>query len=364
MAEVELKGIRKSFGKIETIHGVDLLIRDKEFVVFVGPSGCGKSTLLRLIAGLETISGGELTFDGVRVNEAAPKERGIAMVFQSYALYPHMTVYENMAFGLELSKAGKAEIDEKVRKAAAILELTPLLERLPKQLSGGQRQRVAIGRAIVREPRVFLFDEPLSNLDAALRVQTRIEIAKLHQDMGVTMIYVTHDQVEAMTLADKIVVLNAGVVEQAGSPLELYEHPANLFVAGFIGSPQMNFIDTEVQAAGSSSVTVTLPGGEAFTVPVDGTTARKGDRVKLGIRPEHLQVGTEADDGKLAGVIEVVENLGESHFIYLRTATGALVTIRANGISSLTAKTNLSVRIPPEACHVFNSDGNALRRLG
>ena len=244
MANVTLRDVRKSFGGIEIIHGVDLDIDDNELTVFVGPSGCGKSTLLRLIAGLEDITSGEMTIDGVRVNDLPPKERGISMVFQSYALYPHMSVYDNMAFGLKLANGSKDAIDAKVREAARILQIENLLTRKPRELSGGQRQRVAIGRAIVREPKVFLFDEPLSNLDAALRVQMRIELAKLKEDLSATMVYVTHDQVEAMTLANKIVVLRAGHVEQVGSPLELYHHPRNLFVAGFIGSPKMNFLET------------------------------------------------------------------------------------------------------------------------
>ena len=252
MAAITMRQLHKAFGQAEVIKGVSLEIRNKEFVVFVGPSGCGKSTLLRLVAGLEDISSGEMRFDGEVVNELTPAERGIAMVFQSYALYPHMSVYDNMAFGLKLAKVGKEGVDERVRNAARILQIEHLLERKPKQLSGGQRQRVAIGRAIVRDPRVFLFDEPLSNLDAALRVQMRIEIAKLHHALDATMIYVTHDQVEAMTLADRIVVLNAGVVEQFGSPLELYHHPQNLFVAGFIGSPKMNFLDGEVASVSAN----------------------------------------------------------------------------------------------------------------
>ena len=361
MANVTLKQVRKAFGRIETIHGVDLDIQDKEFVVFVGPSGCGKSTLLRLIAGLEDITAGDLMIDGVRVNDRTPKDRGISMVFQSYALYPHMTVYENMAFGLELAKAAKTTVDEKVREAARILELTPLLERLPKQLSGGQRQRVAIGRAIVREPKVFLFDEPLSNLDAALRVQMRIEIAKLHAGMGATMVYVTHDQVEAMTLADKIVVLNAGHVEQVGAPLELYHHPRNLFVAGFIGSPQMNFIDAEVEAADPTGVRVRLPGGGSVVAKVHGNGARPGDKVKLGVRPEHL--AEAGGDGAIAGTVEVVEELGESHFLYVRTPDGKLLTVRAGGDAPIAARTAVSVGIPSDACHLFAADGSALRRI-
>jgi multiple sugar transport system ATP-binding protein len=361
MAEVVLRDIRKAFGRIETIHGVDLDISDKDFVVFVGPSGCGKSTLLRLIAGLEDITSGDLLIGGARVNERTPKDRGIAMVFQSYALYPHMTVYENMAFGLELSKAGKDTIDGKVKEAARILELTPLLDRLPKQLSGGQRQRVAIGRAIVREPKVFLFDEPLSNLDAALRVQMRIEIAKLHSEMGVTMIYVTHDQVEAMTLADKIVVLNAGRVEQVGAPLELYHRPRNLFVAGFIGSPQMNFIDSQVLSTDSSGVKVALPGGGSVVAKVSGAGLATGETVKLGIRPEHLMEGQ--GEGAIKGDVDVVEELGESHFLYVRIPDGRIVTVRASGDAPVRAHAAISVGVAGEACHVFRSDGTALPRL-
>ena len=361
MAGVTLKTIKKSYGKFETIHGVDIDIEDGEFVVFVGPSGCGKSTLLRLVAGLEDITSGEMLFDGRRVNDLTPKERGIAMVFQSYALYPHMTVYENMAFGLELGGAGKDAIRDKVLKAAAILELTPLLERLPKQLSGGQRQRVAIGRAIVRDPQVFLFDEPLSNLDAALRVQMRIEIAKLHREMKATMIYVTHDQVEAMTLADKIVVLSAGRVEQIGAPLDLYHRPANLFVAGFIGSPQMNFIAAEVVRAAADGVEVRVPGGGTVVAQVNGGSATAGDKVKLGIRPEHLTLA--GGTGTMTGVPEVIEQLGESHFVHIRLSDGALVTLRAPGDAALTAMAPTAINIDGSLCHVFNEAGKALTRL-
>jgi ABC-type sugar transport system ATPase subunit len=361
MAKVTLKDVRKSFGRIETIHGVNLEINDRDFVVFVGPSGCGKSTLLRLIAGLEDITSGDLMIGGVRVNEKTPKDRGIAMVFQSYALYPHMTVYENMAFGLELSKTGKETVDQKVKEAARILELTPLLERLPKQLSGGQRQRVAIGRAIVREPKVFLFDEPLSNLDAALRVQMRIEIAKLHGDMGVTMVYVTHDQVEAMTLADKIVVLNAGRVEQVGSPLELYHRPRNVFVAGFIGSPQMNFIDSQIQSADSTGVKVSLPGGGSVVAQVSGEGVTPGEKVKLGVRPEHLM--EREGDGTITSEVDAIEELGESHFLYLRSPDGRILTVRAPGDAPVRAHTRFTIGVPGEACHIFKGDGTALRRL-
>ena len=361
MAGVTLRNIKKSYGKLETIHGVDIDIVDGEFVVFVGPSGCGKSTLLRMVAGLEDITSGDMLFDGRRVNDLTPKERGIAMVFQSYALYPHMTVYENMAFGLELGGAGKDAIRQKVLHAGAILELTPLLDRLPKQLSGGQRQRVAIGRAIVRDPQVFLFDEPLSNLDAALRVQMRIEIAKLHREMKATMIYVTHDQVEAMTLADKIVVLSAGRVEQIGGPLELYHHPANLFVAGFIGSPQMNFIEGEAVRAGADGVEVRLPGGGSVVAKVNGSGVTSGAKVKLGVRPEHLAIGGGA--GSLTGTPEVIEQLGESHFVHLRIADGKLITLRAGGDATVTSMQPTSIVIDGGLCHVFTADGKALRRL-
>ena len=261
MSTVTLKNLRKSYGAVEIIKGVDLQIEDREFCVFVGPSGCGKSTLLRMIAGLEEITSGDLLIDGARVNDVPPAERGLAMVFQSYALYPHMTVADNMAFSLRLAGVSKEERMRKVTEAANVLQLGPLLERKPKDLSGGQRQRVAIGRAIVRKPKVFLFDEPLSNLDAALRVNMRIELARLHEELAATMIYVTHDQVEAMTMADKIVVLQGGIVEQAGTPLELYHHPRNLFVAGFIGSPKMNFLPVTVNAVDQAGATVQLPGG-------------------------------------------------------------------------------------------------------
>ena len=361
MATIELNNIKKSFGPVDVIRGVTFDIKDKEFVVFVGPSGCGKSTLLRLVAGLEDITAGDMLFDGKKVNHLPPKERGVAMVFQSYALYPHMTVYENMAFGLQLAKESGETIDSKVRKAAEILELTPLLDRLPKEMSGGQRQRVAIGRAIVRDPKVFLFDEPLSNLDAALRVQMRIEIAKLHEDMGATMIYVTHDQVEAMTLADKIVVLQAGVVEQVGGPLELYHHPANKFVAGFIGSPQMNFLESTVKAASSASVSVEIPGGKVLDIPCDGTGVSAGDTVTFGIRPEHMAHG--GPDPRITGKVEVVEQLGESHFIYVRLPNGQLITVRNGGDAKVATHAPIEVNFDVTDGHIFRKDGLALKRL-
>jgi multiple sugar transport system ATP-binding protein len=359
MASVTLKGVRKTFGKTEVIKGVDLEVADGEFVVFVGPSGCGKSTLLRMIAGLEEISDGELTIGGVRCNDKTPKEREIAMVFQSYALYPHKTVYDNMAFGLQLAKAPKAEIDAKVREAARVLKMEELLDRKPSQLSGGQRQRVAIGRAIVRKPKVFLFDEPLSNLDASLRVNTRVEIAKLHRDLAATMIYVTHDQVEAMTLADKIVVLEAGEVRQIGSPMQLYHHPANVFVAGFIGSPKMNLLPGKIVAAGPGGIDVQLAGGAQFKVPVAVAGAAVGDAITLGVRPEHLTV---AAGGPLAGKIDVVERLGPETLVNVALAGGGTVTASLPGDSPV--KVSEAIAFTPDLAHlhVFDAKGKAMVR--
>ncbi len=373
MAEVRLEQVRKAFGEVEVIKGVDLLIEDRAFVVFVGPSGCGKSTLLRLIAGLEDITGGLLSIGGEPVNDLPPARRGIAMVFQSYALYPHMTVFENMAFGLRLAKADRAAIERTVREAAGILQLEHLLHRKPRELSGGQRQRVAIGRAIVRQPRVFLFDEPLSNLDAALRVQMRIEIARLHRELDATMVYVTHDQVEAMTLADKIVVLNVGRVEQVGSPLDLYHRPRNRFVAGFIGSPRMNFLDSRVVERQDGAALVALPGGGRLAVPVARDSERSGGRtgeaITLGVRPEHLLEpaggGTHAAaDAVLPGEVFVVERLGAETFLHLRVAGGGSVVARAEGGTPVTVGETVEVGLRAEACHLFDADGLALDRPG
>jgi multiple sugar transport system ATP-binding protein len=362
MAAITMRRVHKAFGQAEVIKGVDLAIQDKEFVVFVGPSGCGKSTLLRLVAGLEDISSGEMRFDGELVNELPPAERGIAMVFQSYALYPHMSVYDNMAFGLKLAKVGKEGVDERVRRAARILQIEHLLERKPKQLSGGQRQRVAIGRAIVRDPRVFLFDEPLSNLDAALRVQMRIEIAKLHHDLAATMIYVTHDQVEAMTLADRIVVLNAGVVEQFGSPLELYHHPQNLFVAGFIGSPKMNFLDGEVSSVSANGITVNVTdGAAAITAPVARNGATPGQKVTVGLRPEHLIEGG-GGASELKGRVIAVEHLGGETYIYLEREGRDPLVVRSAGDSQTRVDEVLPVGVPASACYLFDEEGQAFPR--
>ena len=361
MAAVTLRGVRKSFGRFEVIHGVDLDIRDGEFVAFVGPSGCGKSTLLRLIAGLEDLSGGDLSIDGARVNDLPPARRGIAMVFQSYALYPHMTAYDNMAFGLTLSRTDKRTIEERVRAAARLLQIENLLERKPRDLSGGQRQRVAIGRAIVREPKVFLFDEPLSNLDAALRVQTRMEIAKLKEDLHATMIYVTHDQVEAMTLADRIVVLNAGRVEQVGGPLDLYHRPRNRFVAGFIGSPAMNFLEVVVASVDggpveSGAVTVGLPGGGSLRVPVEGAPPPAGTRLTLGVRPEHVAVG----EAGLPAAVLAVERLGGETQCHVALEDGQRMLVRMEGDVAVGAGDRLRLVLRSDAAHLFDDAGQRL----
>src|SRR3954464_10437082 len=359
MATVTLKGIQKNYGDVPVIKGVDLAIDDREFCVFVGPSGCGKSTLLRMIAGLEEITAGELMLDGERINDVPPSERGLAMVFQSYALYPHMSVADNMGFSLRLAGASKDERRAKVAEAARILHLDSLLDRKPKELSGGQRQRVAIGRAIVRKPKVFLFDEPLSNLDAALRVQMRIELARLHDELAATMIYVTHDQVEAMTMADKIVVLQGGIVEQTGTPLELYHHPRNLFVAGFIGSPKMNFLPVTVNAVDQAGATVQLPGGGTVTVPVQPGRLRKGDTATLGVRPEHLQPSGE---GELVSEVAVVERLGGETFLYTQLASGEMMVVQADGEIPTTAHEKIAVKLNPVTCHLFDGSGLAVER--
>lgn len=338
MAGLTLRDVRKSYGDVQVMHGVDLDIEDGEFVVFVGPSGCGKSTLLRMIAGLEEISDGTVAIGETVVNDVAASKRGVAMVFQTYALYPHMTVYKNMAFGLKQAKTDPAEIERRVSAAAEILQITDYLDRSPRNLSGGQRQRVAIGRAIVRDPEVFLFDEPLSNLDAALRVQTRLEIARLHERLGSTMIYVTHDQVEAMTLADKIVVLRDGRIEQVGSPIELYERPANAFVAQFIGSPKMNFFsaadlpDTAAKALGRD-------------VGADG---------EVGLRPEHL-IPCGAADAAVQGKLELIENLGEYALVHLVTPSGVEFIAKTEKPPVEAKGELLSFSIKPELAHYFDS---------
>ncbi|MEQ5774204.1 sn-glycerol-3-phosphate ABC transporter ATP-binding protein UgpC [Thalassospira sp. NFXS8] len=362
MADLKLDQIRKSYGAVDVLHGIDLDVKDGEFVVFVGPSGCGKSTLLRIIAGLEDITGGDLMIDGDIVNNKTPKDRGIAMVFQSYALYPHMTVYKNMAFGLKLAKTDKSALDQRVRAAASTLQLDNLLDRRPSELSGGQRQRVAIGRAIVRQPKVFLFDEPLSNLDAALRVQTRIEIAKLHQKLKSTIVYVTHDQIEAMTLADKIVVMNAGRVEQVGSPMTLYHHPKTRFVAGFIGSPAMNFTRVKITATGAETVTVEMPGGGTAILPFAVPAGQVGKEVELGIRPEHLELNRDGDL-PVTGEVEVVEKLGDSTYLYVGLPNGDRVTLRAPGHSRVKIGEKVTAAADGGAAHLFDENGKAFIKV-
>jgi lactose/L-arabinose transport system ATP-binding protein len=353
MADLKLNKVIKRFGEVQTIHGVDLDIKHGEFVVFVGPSGCGKSTLLRMIAGLETISDGEVMIDGVAVNDVSPSDRGIAMVFQSYALYPHMTVKENMSFGLRLAKRPKEEIEQRVGEAARILKLEPLLDRLPKQLSGGQRQRVAIGRTIVRNPKVFLFDEPLSNLDAELRVQMRVEISKLQEQLGNTMVYVTHDQVEAMTMADKIVVLRDGRVEQVGAPLELYHNPVNQFVAGFIGSPRMNFLNAKVLKMDGIKALLELTGGEQFSMHLD-RPVKVGDVLLMGIRPEHLQLD-DFGDVKIDLNVDVVEALGGATFAYTQYAGEDEVVVVTDGSHIIPRGKTINVSFKLEHVHLFDT---------
>ena len=353
MAQLALRDIRKSYGSVDVIHGVSLEVEEGELVVFVGPSGCGKSTLLRMIAGLEDITGGELTIGGERMNDVEPADRGVAMVFQSYALYPHMTVADNMSFGLRMTRHPKAEIEEKVRHAADILQLTPLLERKPSQLSGGQRQRVAIGRAIVRNPEVFLFDEPLSNLDAELRVQTRVEIAELHAALGNTMIYVTHDQTEAMTLADRIVVLRGGRVEQIGAPVSLYHDPDNLFVAGFIGSPRMNFL----KAVANGDGTVSVAGGNV-RLPDLRRPPAAGQEVTFGIRPEHL----DAESGnELPITVDVSEELGATTYVYGTVEGGEPVIAERRNREAPRHGETITLRFDPAHARLFDRDGLRIR---
>ena len=343
MSRIDFQQINKRYAPNLplTIHDATLTIGQGEFCVFVGPSGCGKSTLLRMVAGLEDISSGDLSIGGRRVNDLPPAQRGVAMVFQSYALYPHMTVAENMAFGLKVFGADKAAIEQKVKKAADILQLTPLLDRLPKALSGGQRQRVAIGRAIVRSPKVFLFDEPLSNLDAALRGQTRVEIAKLHRDLGATTIYVTHDQVEAMTLADRVVVLRDGLVEQVGTPLELYDRPANQFVAQFIGTPKMNMV-------GASKLKSLAATGRKF--PIDGF---------VGLRPEYVELVAKAD-GEFQATVDLVEALGAETLVYVTTEWGEQIVSRHTERSTLVAGEKVGVKIDLSTAHFFDAKGRVV----
>ena len=342
MSFLQLKGIVKEFGPVRTIKGIDLTIEKGEFVVFVGPSGCGKSTLLRIIAGLEPVTEGRIELDGRDITELPSSKRELAMVFQSYALYPHMTVFENMSFALKLAKVDKAVMNEKVARAAKILNLTDYLHRTPKELSGGQRQRVAIGRSIVRAPKVFLFDEPLSNLDAALRGQTRVEIAALHRALGATTIYVTHDQIEAMTLADRVVVLRDGLIEQVGTPLDLYDHPANQFVAQFIGTPQMNVMPA------SAVPELTRMAGDRL--PADGS---------VGVRPEGVRVLPAG--GAIGAKVTLIESLGADTLIHTAVASGASLVSRQSERTSLRVGDAVSVEIDPNALHFFDKQGRVLR---
>ena len=400
MSSLTLRGIRKSFAGMPVLHGIDLDVRDGEFVVFVGPSGCGKSTLLRCIAGLEDISAGELLIDGKPMNDVPPAERGLAMVFQSYALYPHMTVADNMSFGLRMLGTPKAEIARAVSAAAEVLQIVPLLQRLPSQLSGGQRQRVAIGRAIVRRPGIFLFDEPLSNLDAALRTQMRVEMARLHATLKATIVYVTHDQAEAMTLADRIVVFNAGRIEQAGPPLDLYRRPANTFVAGFLGSPRINLLAGTVQAVTPQGLTVALLDGATAQLPVDAAKLRPGDSVTIGIRPEQLAAaagdtataGDSASAGAgagagasgpgpspgpgpgpgtplpatstaLAATVQLVEHLGDVAYVHALGAAGTPLTCRAAQDLTHRAGDLVLLHFAAADALVFDAGGRALQRI-
>ena len=353
MADVTLTNIRKSFGAVDIIKGVNLEVKAGEFVVFVGPSGCGKSTLLRIISGLEDITSGDLKIGGMVMNDVEPSKRGIAMVFQTYALYPHMTVRDNMSFALRFAKVPKAEIEKQVNAAAKVLGLEPLMDRKPKALSGGQRQRVALGRAIVRHPKVFLFDEPLSNLDAELRVLMRIEIARLHRELKSTIIYVTHDQVEAMTLADKIVVLRAGIIEQVGAPLDLYDNPANAFVAGFIGSPRMNFLQGVVAGADGAICQVKLPefNDTVVGIPLKGTIPTVGTKVSLGLRPEHFH---DEGDVTLGLTIDMLEHLGGETYAYARSTVGTMVVIGTKHGRSLEAGQHMDARFRSSLALLFD----------
>ncbi|MBO6758663.1 MAG: sn-glycerol-3-phosphate ABC transporter ATP-binding protein UgpC [Roseibium sp.] len=361
MADVILKNVRKSFGPIDVIKGVDLEAKHGEFVVFVGPSGCGKSTLLRMICGLEKITFGQLLIGNEDMSDVEASERGTAMVFQSYALYPHMTVAENMSFALRMAKTPQSVVEKRVKRAAEILQITHLLDRKPKEMSGGQRQRVAIGRAIVREPKVFLFDEPLSNLDAELRVQMRVELSKLHNEIGATMIYVTHDQVEAMTMADKIVVLRDGVVEQIGSPLDLYMSPDNRFVAGFIGSPQMNFLKAQVVDGTNGEARVSVPDApdHILRIPLrEGAQVAPGQAVTIGIRPEHF-LGTPGGAG-LKVLVDVVENLGGIAYVYGRTNASQEVILKAESETPPRSGMAVTALVKDDYCHLFDDQGRTL----
>ena len=359
MSSVILSGVRKLYGALEVIKGIDLVIEDRELVIFVGPSGCGKSTLLRMIAGLEDVDYGSVVIGGQDVTERAPAARGVAMVFQNYALYPHMTAYDNLAYGLRRAKVARDEVDRRVREAASLLQITELLDRRPKSMSGGQRQRVAIGRAIVRKPEVFLFDEPLSNLDAALRVEMRSQIARLHRELKTTMIFVTHDQVEAMTLADRIVVLNAGRIEQIGTPREVYHHPANLFVAGFIGSPAINLFPARVLSQDAGGVALQLDQGPQLHLPGITGTVAPGDKVTLGLRPERLSVVQGQVPGALAGELILAEHLGGETVLHLAGTHGVMI-VKCDGDFDSALGARIAVAMDMTGANLFGADGLAM----
>lgn len=363
MASVVLRGVTKQFGSATVLRDIDLEIADGELVVLVGPSGCGKSTLLRAIAGLEELTRGKIEIGGRRVDTLPPEERSVAMMFQSYALYPHMTTYQNMAFGLSRARFGRAEIARRVQRAAERLQIGALLERKPAELSGGQRQRVALGRAIVRDPAVFLLDEPLSNLDAGLRARTRLELAKLHRELGATIVYVTHDQLEAMTLGQRLVVLREGRIEQIGAPLEIYRRPRNVFVAGFIGSPAMNFVAARVLAADAREVRCELDDGAVLRAAVNGTRLRVDERVTIGVRPEHLHP-TVDPEAPLRGIVAVAERVGEACYAYLEIAGArdGLFVARLDAEPPIRAGAVLRLVAPPERVHVFDAADDALER--
>ena len=361
MAGLSLRGISKDFGATRVLKDVSLEIADKDFVVFVGPSGCGKTTLLRIIAGLEDASAGQLQIGGRDVADAHPLERGVAMVFQSYALYPHLDVFENIAFPLRVAKLPEAEVKDKVAAAAEVLQLTDRLDFRPRQLSGGQRQRVAIGRAIVRQPQVFLFDEPLSNLDAALRSEMRVELSQLHQRLDATMIYVTHDQVEAMTMADRIVVLSEGEIQQYGTPLELYHHPANRFVAQFIGHPTMNFLPVKETGGSDGAFGVDVPGIGQLSLPVEIGAGAGGQAMELGIRPDDLELAPANEPG-LPMKVNVLEKLGNTSLAY-GTAADAKFCAALPGDAGIKENSDIRLRVPPAACHLFRADGSVCKRL-
>ncbi len=356
MTDIQLRNVAKAYGDVKVIHGIDLHVKSGQFVVFVGPSGCGKSTLLRIIAGLENVTGGEVVIDGDVVNRIPASERGLAMVFQSYALYPHMSVYKNMAFGLENSRMPRVEIDTRVRQAAEMLQITPYLDRRPKALSGGQRQRVAIGRAIVRDPKAFLFDEPLSNLDAELRVTMRKELAGLHAKLGGTMIYVTHDQVEAMTLADTIVVLQGGRIEQTGSPLELYNKPVNTFVAGFIGSPRMNLVEGRVAIDGAG--TFLVAGENRIAIPAMAGIA-DADAVTFGFRPEHVRLAS-AEDADIVAPVDLTEQLGGETYVFCKPAGMPQLTVHQIGQVPVKRGEQVHLKFDRSVMHLFDAKGHVI----